>query len=213
MKLRQFFIVAAMGVAFVSCEKQIVDGAIAHPEKNAVAKTAYIDTERLMKEYEESKDFETKYQAMSERMQNELDSDMKKFQRDVADLQKNAQSKGMQWAQERQAQLERRQQTLMEKEQNYMKKFQEEGAVERDSLVSKMKNFIKTYGADNGYDYIYGTGDAATVLFAKDEYEITDTIIQLMNEAYNKSSDEDTQEEAKEETSEESTEKKADNTK
>lgn len=208
MKLRQFFIVAAMGVAFVSCEKQIVDGAISHPEKNAAAKTAYIDTERLMKEYEESKDFETKYQAMSERMQNELDSDMKKFQRDVADLQKNAQSKGMQWAQERQAQLERRQQTLMEKEQNYMKKFQEEGAVERDSLVSKMKNFIKTYGADNGYDYIYGTGDAATVLFAKDEYEITDTIIKLMNEAYNKSSDEDTQEETKEE----ATDKKAEET-
>lgn|SRR5690606_29901408 len=197
MKLRQFFIVAALGVAFVSCENNNSTPATSTQEAKSETKTAYIDTERLMKEYEESKDFETKYQAMSERMQNELDSDMKKFQRDVEDLQRNAQTNGMQWAQQREAELTKRQQTLMQKEQNYMKKFQEEGAMERDSLVTKMKDFIKTYGAENGYDYIYGTGDAATVLFAKDEYDITDEIITLMNEAYGKTSAEETSEETK----------------
>ena len=205
MKLRQFFIVAALGVAVVSCENNNSTPATSTQEAKSETKTAYIDTERLMKEYEESKDFETKYQAMSERMQNELDSDMKKFQRDVEDLQRNAQTNGMQWAQQREAELTKRQQTLMQKEQNYMKKFQEEGALERDSLVTKMKDFIKTYGAENGYDYIYGTGDAATVLFAKDEYDITDEIITLMNEAYGKKSTEETSEETK--TEENTTEK------
>lgn len=205
MKLRQFFIVAALGVAFVSCENNNSTPATSTQEAKSETKTAYIDTERLMKEYEESKDFEAKYQAMSERMQNELDSDMQKFQRDVEDLQRNAQTNGIQWAQQREAELTKRQQTLMQKEQNYMKKFQEEGALERDSLVTKMKDFIKAYGADNGYDYIYGTGDAATVLFAKDEYDITDEIITLMNEAYGKKSAEETSEEAK--TEEKTTEK------
>lgn len=203
MKLRQFFIVAALGAAFVSCDNNNTNSENPQQEKKADAKTAYIDTERLMKEYEESKDFETKYQAMSERMQNELESDMKKFQRDVEDLQRNAQSKGMQWAQQREAELTRRQQTLLQKEQNYMKKFQEEGAVERDSLVTKMKNFIKTYGAEKGYDYIYGTGDAATILFAKDEYDITDEIIKLMNEAYGKKAEVPAEEAKSEEKTEE----------
>lgn len=200
MKMRQFFIVAALGLAFVSCENQNAAPATSAQENNSGMKTAYVDTARLMTEYEESKDFETKFQAMSERMQNELESDMKSFQRDVEDLQRNAQSKGMQWAQQREAELTRRQQTLMQKEQNYMKKFQEEGSVERDSLVTKVKDFIKTYAAENSYDYIYGTGDAATILFAKDEYDITDEIIKLMNEAYGKTDEAVTEEPIAEET-------------
>ena len=150
MKMRQFFIVAALGLAFVSCENQNAAPATSAQENNSGMKTAYVDTARLMTE--------------------------------------------MQWAQQREAELTRRQQTLMQKEQNYMKKFQEEGSVERDSLVTKVKDFIKTYAAENSYDYIYGTGDAATILFAKDEYDITDEIIKLMNEAYGKK-DETTEEE------------------
>lgn len=151
-------------------------------------KTAYIDTEKLMKEYKESADFETKYESMSKKMQEELDRDLKKFQNDVMDLQKNAQSKGMEWAVARQKELEKRERTLAEKQQNYMKKFQEEGSVERDSMVSRMKDFIKQYGKEKGYDYIYGTGDAATVLYAKEQYNITDEIVKLLNEKYEKSS-------------------------
>lgn len=147
-------------------------------------KTAYIDTEKLMKEYQEFKDFEAKFKSMSDRMKNELDSDAKKFQRDVLELQQQAQSKGMEWAQKRQAELERRQQTLAEKEQNYMKKFQDESAVERDSMVSRMKDFIKDYGKEKGYDYIYGTGDAASVLYAKEEYNLTDEVLDLLHKQY-----------------------------
>ena len=147
-------------------------------------KTAYIDTEKLMKEYQEFKDFEAKFKSMSDRMKNELDGDAKKFQRDVLELQQQAQSKGMEWAQKRQAELERRQQTLAEKEQNYMKKFQDESAVERDSMVSRMKDFIKDYGKEKGYDYIYGTGDAASVLYAKEEYNLTDEVLDLLHKQY-----------------------------
>lgn len=147
-------------------------------------KTAYIDTEELMKEYQEFKDFEAKFKTMSDKMKNELESDAKKFQNDVLDLQKNAQSKGMEWAQKRQLELERRQQTLAEKEQNYMKKFQDESAVERDSMVSKMKSFIKDYGKEQGYDYIYGTGDAASVLYGKEEYNLTKEVLALLHKQY-----------------------------
>jgi outer membrane protein len=36
-----------------------------------------------------------------------------------------------------------------------------------------VKKFIKAYGKEKGYSYIYGTGDAASVLYAEDKYDIT----------------------------------------
>ena len=186
--MKKVFLLVAVAAAFVACNNsnESETKATVTKEESTAFKSAYIDTEKLMKEYQESIDFEAKYESMSNRMKNELESDMKKFQNDVADLQKNAQSKGMEWAQSRQAELERRQRTLAEKEQNYMKKFQEEGSVERDSMVSKMKRFIKDYGKEKGLDYVFGTGDAATVLYAKEGFDITEEVVKLMNDAYAK---------------------------
>jgi outer membrane protein len=47
-----------------------------------------------------------------------------------------------------------------------------------------VKKFIKTYGKEKGYAYIYGTGEAATILYAEDKYDITKDIIKLLNDKY-----------------------------
>lgn len=184
--MKKIFLTAAIAVALYSCNKEAEtkNSTSTETEQNKGFKTAYIDTEKLMKEYQEFKDFESKFKSMSDRMKNELDSDARKFQRDVMELQQQAQSKGMEWAQRRQAELEKRQQTLSQKEQNYMKKFQEESAVERDSMVTQMKNFIKDYSKEKGYDYVFGTGDAASVLYAKEQYNLTQEILDLLNKQY-----------------------------
>lgn len=184
--MKKIMMLAVVALSVIACNKETASTAnTGKATTNATGfKTAYIDTEELMKEYQEFKDFEAKFKTMSDKMKNELENDAKKFQNDVVDLQKNAQSKGMEWAQKRQAELERRQQTLAEKEQNYMKKFQDESAVERDSMVSRMKNFIKAYGKEQGYDYIYGTGDAASVLYGKEEYNLTKEILALLHKQY-----------------------------
>lgn len=187
--MKKILVLAVLAVSIMSCnntETTATGSNAQNTDTQSSFKTAYIDTEKLMKEYQESIDFETKYEAMSKRMQNELEADMKKFQNDVVDLQRNAQSKGMEWAMARQKELEKREATLAEKQQNYMMKFQQEGSAERDSMVTKMKGFIKDYGQEKGYDYVFGTGDAATVLYAKDGYDITEDILKLMNDAYAK---------------------------
>jgi outer membrane protein len=43
---------------------------------------------------------------------------------------------------------------------------------EMDSLVSGVKKFIKAYGKEKDM-YIYGTGDAASILYAEDKFDIT----------------------------------------
>ena len=56
--------------------------------------------------------------------------------------------------------------------------------LKRDSIVKDVREFIKGYGKEKGYDYIYGTGDAATVLYAKDLYNITKDVTKALNDRY-----------------------------
>jgi outer membrane protein len=61
---------------------------------------------------------------------------------------------------------------------------QQQGGAEMDSLVLGVKKFIKSYGKEKGYSYIYGTGDAATVLYAEDKYNITKEVVKALNDKY-----------------------------
>ena len=65
-----------------------------------------------------------------------------------------------------------------------LRQLQQESGAEMDTLVKNVKKFIKDYGKEKGYDYIYGTGEAASILYAKDNYDITKEIIKLLNEKY-----------------------------
>lgn len=148
-------------------------------------KTAYVDTQKLMKDSKELQELEDKSKVKSEEMGRELDGKVQQLKMDYAAAQNEAGTKGPQWAQLKAQELQKRQAELAQREQEIMKSLQDEFGVKRDSAVSKMRKFIKDYGKKNGYDYIYGTGDSANILYAKDGQDITDKIIKEINDNYN----------------------------
>ena len=72
-----------------------------------------------------------------------------------------------------------------------LQQLQEEGSVLRDSIIKEVKVFIKEYGKKKGYDYIYGTGDAATILYSKETYNITEEVLKELNENFKTSDKKD----------------------
>lgn len=151
-------------------------------------KTAYVDTSKLLEQYKEAKDIEVKYKSKSDEMGKELEGEVARFKEDAANFQKNAKVNGSAWAQENGVKLQKREQQLSYAQQAMVQQLQQESGVEMDTLVKKVKKFIKVYGKEKGYAYIYGTGEAATVLYAEDKYDITKDIVKLLNEGL-KSSD------------------------
>jgi outer membrane protein len=170
----------AIGLAMFSCNKE---------ETTEGLKTAYVDTDKLVEKYQKSIDLENKYKVKSEEMGRELETEAKKFQQDYAYAEQQAPSKGPQWAQQKGIELQKREQELNVKQQSMYQELQKASGTEMDSLVSEIKVFLKDYGKKQGYDYLYGTGSTATVLYAKDKYNITDEVIKLLNTSY-KSKDE-----------------------
>ena len=140
-------------------------------------KTAYIDTAELIEKYD-------KFKVKSEELGRPLEAKVRAFQADAQNFRQNAQAKGPQWAQQMGASLQQREQELGMEQNALVQQLQQEGAVLKDTLISEVKKFIKDYGKKKGYDYIYGTGDAATVLYAKDGYDITKEVLKELNDTY-----------------------------
>ena len=177
--MKKIILAVACVVGLISCNQP------QQPTQNSERKTAYVDTSKLLKEYQEAKDLEAKYKSKEEQLSKEMNAEYEKFRADVAYFEKNAQAKGMQWAQQTGAALQEREQRLMYIERGRQQKLSEEYVKEADTLVKVIKLFIKDYGKERDYDYVYGTNESSnTILYAKDGQDITDQVIKLLNDKY-----------------------------
>ena len=192
--MKKSILIIALAISIVSCNTKTTEV--------AAVKTAYVDTSKLLEEYIEAKDIEAKYKTKSDEMGKELENEVARFKYEASNFQKNAQLNGQAWAQQKGAELQKREQQLSYAQQALVRQLQEESGTEMDTLVKNVKKFIKEYGKEKGYDYIYGTGDAVSILYAQDKYDITKEIVKLLNDKYKSGS----KVEAKKET--ETTEKK-----
>jgi len=173
--MKKSLLIVALAISIVSCNK---------PSEVKEAKTAYVDTSKLLEEYTEAKDIEAKYKAKSDEMGRELEAEVNRFKSDAANFQKNAQANGQAWAQQNGAALQKREQQLTYAQQAMIQQLQQESGKEMDTMVNQVKKFIKAYGKEKGYSYIYGTGEAVSILYAEDKYDITKEIIKLLDEKY-----------------------------
>ncbi|MBC5840526.1 MAG: OmpH family outer membrane protein [Flavobacteriaceae bacterium] len=186
--MKKVLLFIAISISVVACNKTA--------EVKEV-KTAYVDTSVLMKEYTEAKDLEEKYKAQSSEKGRQLEAEINRFKQDASNFQAQAQANGQEWAQKRGAELQKREQELGYAQQALAQQLQQESGAEMDSLVSGVKKFIKSYGKEKGYSYIYGTGDAATVLYAEDKYDITKEVVKALNDKYKATSKTNAKEEVK----------------
>lgn len=173
--MKKTILLLALVISVISCDKTTTTKEF---------KTAYIDTSKLMEESVEAKDIESKYKDKSKVMGNQLEAEATRLESEKKSFQANAEKNGQAWAQQKYGEIQQRTQELSYAQQGMLRQLQEESGVEMDTLVKTYREIIKNYGKEKGYDYIYGTGDVASVLYAKDSYDITKEIIKLINDKY-----------------------------
>ncbi|WP_299548912.1 OmpH family outer membrane protein [Seonamhaeicola sp.] len=157
--------------AFTSCQQQ---------------KIGYVDNSILINEIQEKKDLETKFQGKQEAFKKKTDSISQAFQLEVQQTQLTAQKSSQKKAQELMGGLQQKQQLLQQQIQFEEQQLNQLAQSEIDSLIIKVKDFVKSYGKTNGYTYILGTSDgAASVLYGTDENNLTQTILEALNAEYN----------------------------
>ena len=169
------YVVLAMFI-FASCEK---------PNK-----IAFVDNGTLINDYEEKKAVEAKYQLKDDAFRKRADSIGQAFQAEAqkgqAEAQRLARSNRKK-AEELMAGLQQKQQQLQQQMQIEQQQITQLFQVEIDSVITKVKDYVRDYGKTNGYNYILGTSDAAaTVMYGDEKSDLTQTILDALNADYKK---------------------------
>ena len=160
-------------VIFMSCQNQ--------------QKIGFVDNGKMINEYQEKKDIEEKFTQKELAFQKRTDSISKAFQLEAQEVQLKASSMSQSKQQEQYQMLGQKQKMLQQQIQLEQQQMQQAYQTEIDSVISKVKGFVKEYGKNNGFTYILGTSDnAATVLYGVKENDLSQIMIDALNANYKK---------------------------
>lgn len=170
--MKNLVIVVLALVALTSCQEQ--------------AKIGFVDNGKVINDYQEKKDIEDKYKVKDEAFKKRTDSIGKAFQLEAQAFQLKAQKLSQKQQQEQYGALGQKQQMLQQQLQFEQQQIQQAFNVEIDSVLSKVKGFVNDYGKKNNYTYILGKNEAGSVMFGKEEQDISQIIIDALNADYKK---------------------------
>ncbi|MGA8853806.1 MAG: OmpH family outer membrane protein [Christiangramia sp.] len=167
--IKRFIGIAAVAIMMVSCNEQ---------------KTAYVDTTVLIKEYKEMKDVEADFTTKSDSVRKQLDSVARVFQQEVQAYQSEMKSMSESQRKEKEQELMQKQQMLQQQQQMQSNRLREQSSAVMDSVVTKVKDYVKDYGKENNYTYIFGSNESANIMYAEEGLDITQEILSKLNEDY-----------------------------
>ncbi|WP_318311034.1 OmpH family outer membrane protein [Flagellimonas crocea] len=149
-------------------------------------KIAYVDSVKILEDYQEKVDVDSRYQTRAQAMNRKRDSISQSFQMQLQEFQSKAQNMSQQSAQEEYSQLQQRGQQIGQRLQQEEQQLQQVRQTEMDSVVEKVKKEIRAYGKANGYTYILGGGDGGSVIYGDEAKNVTDAILKILNDKYEK---------------------------
>lgn len=152
----------------------------------AQEKTAYVNNTKLIQEYKGMQDTEAKFTKKSEAVNKVMDSLATAFQQEVKEYQSAAEGMSVTTRQEKEQVLMAKQQQLRQQQQAVGGALNQQSTKAIDSIITVVKDFVAEYGKKNNYTYIFGSTEAANIMYAKEGEDITTEILSELNAAYNK---------------------------
>lgn len=168
-KMKKIILLITLVVCFASCEQE---------------KTAFIDNTKLFNEYQEKIDIEARLKSKGEKYQKRVDSISRAFQAEKIDFSSKAESMPQKKAQEQYNAIMQKEQVLSQQLQIENQSLQQESQAKVDSLIKKVRAFVKDYGKKNQYSYIFGNTESGSVLYGQEAKDITDAVLKELNESY-----------------------------
>ncbi|MFK7832147.1 MAG: OmpH family outer membrane protein [Winogradskyella sp.] len=169
-------------------------------------KIGFIDNGKVINDYQMKIDIEEDFKLKDEAFKARMDSIGKAFQSEAQGFQAKEKTMSPQARQEMYQALTQKQQGLQQQFQYEQQQMQQLFTVEMDSVISKVNTFVTDYGKKNGYTFILGKNEAGSVMFGKEENDISEAVTKALNDAFSGKDAEATKDEATEAT-EETTEK------
>ena len=147
-------------------------------------KMGFVDNSVLINGYQEKKDIEAKLKTKITAYEKRRDSLSQAFQLDVKAAEVKARSMSQANLQKLQQEFQQKEQVISQQLQFEQQQIAQESQSKNDSLIKKVRDFVKEYGKTNGYSFILGSNEAGSVMYGTEASDLTQTVLEALNEAY-----------------------------
>jgi|WetSurMetagenome_2_1015567.scaffolds.fasta_scaffold128139_2 outer membrane protein len=151
-------------------------------------KVAFINNDSVLANYDLVTKLADELAGKTKRLEGEIASKQKAFEKDAAYFQDQVQKKTLseQSAQEIYGQLQQNQQSILELRDRYAAELQQNQIDMNIVVLDSVMNFLKRYNEKYKFDYILGFTKGGNILYANDTLDITKNVIKELNGQYNK---------------------------
>ena len=156
---------------------------------NADAKIVYINMDTLLNNYTQSRELNEAFLKKLEANRTELNIKVKNFDREAAEFRNKVENNGFmtrERAEQAQMDLMIKQQNLQKLQQEMTENAQREQMEINRKLYDAITNFLTEYNKAKGFQLILSTTLGGNVLFAQEEFDITNEVVSQLNEQYAK---------------------------
>lgn len=140
-------------------------------------KTAYIDLGQLYESFNGKKELSNRLMQFENQQKAELDSLAMHIHALQQYLNKNEGKAVL-------ANLNEQQSKYNQMQQDYFEQYQEQDQQLAREVWKHINQYVKEFGEQNGYDYIYGTAGDGSLMYGNAKRNITSQVLQFINEKY-----------------------------
>jgi outer membrane protein len=148
----------------------------------------YINIDSLLNNYAYFADMQEEFADKQSELEAELNLRSRQYEASAMDYQNKVQ-KGLvtrREAADLEQQLMQEQQGLLQLRDNMTMQLSEEEQVRNRRLINNIMDYLAEYNKDYNYQFIFSNSFGDNVLFANDQLDITDSVLEGLNEEYQK---------------------------
>jgi outer membrane protein len=148
---------------------------------------AYIDLDTIQKYYEFFKLKNEELESDKQRIDNQVQGDLSKLEKDRVAFLKRGQSITQQEAEAFQQEYQTRYQQIGQRQQTLQSQHLDRQAKAIDEIQKRINEYLQVYNKDKKYDFIFSTQEGNPTLYYKDTaFNVTSQVIKGLNEEYKK---------------------------
>jgi outer membrane protein len=149
-------------------------------------KVAYIDLDSVQKYYEFFKLKNNEIEADKQRIDNQIQGELGKLEKDRVAFLKRGESITQQEAEAFQQEYQTRYQQIGQRQQTLQSQHLDRQAKAIDEIQKRINDYLKTFNTGKKYNFIFSTQEGNPTLYYKDSaFNITSEVVKGLNEEYN----------------------------
>lgn len=146
---------------------------------------AYVNSDTLLKNYDFFNDMAGGLEEKRKKLEAEFTNRAKGLETEIANFQRTAQSMTMNQARAAEEDLMKKQQNLQRYQESLSQDLMMEESKINNELYDKVATYLKDYGQKNNFQLVLTYTKGSGVLYANDSLNITQDVIEGLNESYN----------------------------